>query len=133
MEDCKEMKSMRAEFYVLCNTFHIPTIMRYLGLKIPVFRCSEKLYTGIYGTQRQIMTGPFTFVTPDTLAIVGKSAKFHNLYYNIGSVYGDLESYKRNAAKIVNILEQDILKREIKRDPNFAHELTELEPKRFKM
>ena len=41
IEDCSFMKSMKADYYVLCNTFFLPVMMRYIKLNFPLLRITH--------------------------------------------------------------------------------------------
>jgi hypothetical protein len=81
------------------------------------------------------MNGLWTFMTPDSQAIVGTSMKYKNLYYNLGNLEADTWHYVRNANYIRERLSNDILKIHSKppipreNGPQFEH----LRPDRFGM
>ena len=91
VEDCTHVKSMKADYYVLCNTFFLPLMMRYIGQAMPLLRTTTQVYTECYGLEESaaklsVMNGLWTYITPDSLPVVGKSIKFKNLYYNLGNL-----------------------------------------------
>jgi len=56
-----------------------------------------------------MMNGLWTFLTPDTLPIVGPSVKFKNLFYNMGNLDSSIESQVRNANYIRERVSNEIL------------------------
>ena len=49
VEDCPAMKSMRGDYYVLCNTFFLPLMMRYIKQTMPLIRTSTQVYGECFG------------------------------------------------------------------------------------
>lgn len=45
VEDCPQMKSMKADYYVLCNTFFLPLMLRYIKQTMPLIRTTTQIYS----------------------------------------------------------------------------------------
>ena len=54
----------------------------------------------------------WTYLSPDGLAVVGRSSKFRNLYFNLAEQSGDLERYKANAEAVARQVAADMICRE---------------------
>jgi hypothetical protein len=131
---------MKADYYVLCNTFFLPLMMRYIKQTTPVIRTSTQVFSQGFNLESDklaLLNGLWTFVSPDSLPIVGKSVKFKNLYYNLGNIDADLSSHVRNANFIRDQIARDILalnnpavKREPVSDPK---DILPMRPARFLM
>ena len=83
------------------------------------------------------MNGLWTFLSPDTLPIIGKSMKFKNLFYNLASTDLDIKHRLQNANFVRDQIARDIIKvnnPEVKLEqiPD-PIELQELRPSRFLM
>jgi hypothetical protein len=73
--------------------------LRYIKHYAPLLRLStEVLYNQQEaGSAAQLLRGRASFLTPDRLPVVGKSAKFANLYFNFGMLNGSIENYVRSS------------------------------------
>ena len=112
VEDCPQMKSMKADYYVLCNTFFLPLMLRYIKQTMPLIRTTTQIYSEAFGLDTQkltLMNGLWTFMSPDSLPIIGKSLKFKNLFFNLASTDQDIELHVRNANFIREQIARDII------------------------
>ncbi len=89
---------MKADYYVVCNTYFLPLMMRYIKVPFPILRANHNIYCQSFGLDEKsrdnlaLMNGLWTFLTPDNLPVVGPSFKFKNLFYNFANLDTTLES-----------------------------------------
>ena len=89
---------------------------RYIKLTTPLLRVPIGLMSNWTPDQRGVNTAlggaSWTYLSPDGLAVVGRSSKFRNLYFNLGEQSGDLERYKSNADAVARQVAADMVSRE---------------------
>lgn len=116
VDDCSEMKSIRCDYYVLCSTYHLHLMTRYIKLTTPLLRVPVGLMSNWTPDQRAVNTAlggaSWTYLSPDGLAVVGRSSKFRNLYFNLGEQSGDLDRFKSNAEAVARQVAADMVSRE---------------------
>lgn len=139
VEDCPELKSIRADYYVLSNSYHTLLMMRYIKQTVPLLRCSQAIFANSFKLDEKhaqlhsVMTGPWTFMSADKLAVVGRSGKYKNLFYNIASLEGNMDHYKRSAEHITEQIANDINAKHLKEKTVEIEKLGEFSPTRFHM
>jgi hypothetical protein len=108
------MKSIRSDYFVLTNTFFFPLMMRYIKQTAPLLKCTTPFFDQISDLASErllvhhVMAGAWSFFSPDSFPVVGRSGKFKNLYFNLASTHGDLPAYKRQAKYISLLIAKDI-------------------------
>ena len=97
-----EVKSMRAETFVLCNTQYMIKLMIDLQINPPLLRCSSSLFAKDAQELKSLLclNGPSTDVIWTREAVVGRSRKFGNLYYMFGISSANL-AYRKQAALLL--------------------------------
>ena len=112
--ESQQLKSLKADIYVMCNTKFVLPMLSYIRHSIPLVRMSNDLWSKSLAENvnqnlnRQLLSGSYTYLTPDNLPLIGKSVRFTNLYFNLGCHDYKLDTYIRNAELIRDEIVKDL-------------------------
>lgn len=104
--DSSELKSLKADYFVMCNNAYACQIFRYVRHYIPLLKISTALLSSSLGyseNQMQLLSmfvSKHSYLLPDNMPLLGKSQKFNNLILNMANQSPDLISYLTNAEMI---------------------------------
>ncbi|CDW81097.1 UNKNOWN [Stylonychia lemnae] len=112
--DSPELKSLRADYYVMCSSQYSIQVFRYIRHIIPMIRYSTELLSKSLNSDkkealsRQCLIGKYSFLVPDAAPVLGKCFRYKNLYLNFGCQDHRIETYIRNAELIRDELLKDL-------------------------
>eukprot|EP00347_Sterkiella_histriomuscorum_P022603 403337862 len=101
--DSPQLKSLRADFFVMCSSTYNIQIFRYIRHIIPIIRTSSELVAQSLGLNHEQLhdfvyfSSKYSFSVPDSRPLIGQSMKYRNLIVNFGTQDYKLETYIKNA------------------------------------
>ena len=82
--ECREMKGLRADAFVLCSSYYLLAQLNELRNWMPIVRAPTELVVKTVKDKSwklMALNGPSSTLTPDNLPLMGNSARLRNLYF----------------------------------------------------
>lgn len=103
--ECKEVKGLRADAFVLCSSYYLYQQLNELRLYLPIMRAPSELILRTNGdlTHKLLsLNGLSSTMTPDNLPLLGNSLNLANVYFFTGFSSASLALRVQAAKQFVN-------------------------------